>query len=205
MSNIIFYLKNNIEKFISNIEKYNIFKYNPKIIVFLIENEILINDKIMSSRLLNSQYCYYYYPEIKELIDNRDRNKYRKPSQNLPKDFFQKRKNNDLDDYILKLIKEDSLDDFILYINETNYPYKDQGLIVYNKGYDKNLFLIDHIPSLIEYAALFGSFRIYQYLKMKKVELKSSIWIYAINGGNPEIIHDLEESKILPDLLYTMN
>ncbi|KAK8842169.1 hypothetical protein M9Y10_026399 [Tritrichomonas musculus] len=33
---------------------------------------------------------------------------------------------------------------------------------------------------------------------MNKVELTSSLWLYAIHGGDPRIIHILEENKIVP-------
>lgn len=50
--------------------------------------------------------------------------------------------------------------------------------------------------SIIEYASFFGSIQIFQYLIMNKVELKPSLWLYAIHSQNAELISLLEENKI---------
>ena len=52
--------------------------------------------------------------------------------------------------------------------------------------------------SLIEYVIFFGSIQIFNYLRHNGVKLKSSMFIYAIHGQSAEIIHFLEENKILP-------
>ena len=57
---------------------------------------------------------------------------------------------------------------------------------------------MSHFPFLIEYAALFGSIQIFQCLMLNGAELRPPIWIYAIIGANPEIIHIIEENGILP-------
>ena len=62
----------------------------------------------------------------------------------------------------------------------------------------KNSFLINKTPTLIEYSAFFGSIQIFRYLYQNRVEVFSTIWLYAIHGKNPEIIHFLEENNILP-------
>ena len=97
---IISYIKNDIINFFSNIEKYNIFKRNPKIIVYFIEEKMIINDKLISKKLFDSKYRYYYYPEIKELFEKEEQEYMKKPSECLPKNFLEKRENNELDDYI---------------------------------------------------------------------------------------------------------
>ena len=45
---------------------------------------------------------------------------------------------------------------------------------------------------LIEYAAFFGSIRIFQYLRFNNIELQPSLWFYAIHSNNTEMIHLLE-------------
>ena len=58
-------------------------------------------------------------------------------------------------------------------------------------------------PTLIEYAAFFGSIQIFKFLLLNEVELTSSLWLYAIHGQNAEIIHILEENKVkLPNDFY---
>ena len=54
------------------------------------------------------------------------------------------------------------------------------------------------MPSLIEYAAFCGSFQIFNYLYVNHVHITESAWIYAIHGGNIDIIHLLETCKIKP-------
>ena len=58
-------------------------------------------------------------------------------------------------------------------------------------------------PTLIEYAAFFGSIQIFQYMKFNHVELPSSLWLYAIHSKNAELIHLLEENHVdSPDDAY---
>lgn len=52
--------------------------------------------------------------------------------------------------------------------------------------------------SLIEYAAFYGSLKIFKYLRIKDVNFSPSIWLYAIHSNNPDIIHILEEDEINP-------
>ena len=59
--------------------------------------------------------------------------------------------------------------------------------------------LISDTPTIIEYAAFFGSIQIFQYLRYNNIELASSIWKYAIHGRNPDIIHLLEENGPKPN------
>ena len=47
--------------------------------------------------------------------------------------------------------------------------------------------------TLIEYAVFFGSIEIFQFLRLNNIELKPSLWFYAIHGDNAEMIHLLEE------------
>ena len=57
---------------------------------------------------------------------------------------------------------------------------------------------------LIEYAAFFGSYEIVNYLISEKQELTPSLWLYAIHGQNAELLHILEDNKVLPeDETYT--
>lgn len=49
------------------------------------------------------------------------------------------------------------------------------------------------VPSLIEYAAFFGSIKVFNYLYKNEVKIYQSIWPLAIHGNNPELIHLLEE------------
>ena len=52
--------------------------------------------------------------------------------------------------------------------------------------------------TLIEYSAFFGAIQIFQYLRLNNVELKPSLWLYAIHSRNAELIDLLESLNIDP-------
>lgn len=64
--------------------------------------------------------------------------------------------------------------------------------------YETNSFLTDKKPTLIEYAAFFGSIKIFKYLYLNKVNLTASLWLYAIHGNSSELIHLLEDISLCP-------
>ena len=104
-----------------------------------------------------------------------------------------KRKNGVNDHYICKLIREDSVEDFISYVNKNNILL--DGQIPCSIFETSQLLLLKN-PSLIEYSIFYGSIQISKYLAMNKVKLLSSLWIYAIHSNNPEILQFLEENQV---------
>ncbi|KAK8838612.1 hypothetical protein M9Y10_032646 [Tritrichomonas musculus] len=64
--------------------------------------------------------------------------------------------------------------------------------------YETNSFLQNKKLTLIEYSAFFGSIQIFRFLFQNQVSLARSLWLYAIHGENPDIIHFLEENQIHP-------
>ena len=99
------------------------------------------------------------------------------------------------DNYICKLIRTDSIEDFIQYLNEKSILPNSK---VYESIFETNPYLLKNGSTLIEYAVFHGSIQIFNYLRHNKVDIKPSLWIYAIHGGNPEIIQFLEENQIQP-------
>lgn len=92
------------------------------------------------------------------------------------------------------MIRQDSVESFISYINLNKISlYKTK---IKPSLFETNSFLIEKEPSLIEYAAFFGSIQIVQYLIFNKVELNESLWIYTIHSKNAELIHLLEKNFI---------
>ena len=83
--------------------------------------------------------------------------------------------------YISELIRNDSIDEFIIYLNK-----------------NPNLLSTTIESSLIEYAAFYGSIQIFRYLFINGIELKPSLWLYTVHGRNLELIHFLEENHIDP-------
>ena len=120
----------------------------------------------------------------------------------ITSNFEENRKIGENDNYISKLIQNDSVEEFISYINKTNI-----SLISYIQPsiFETHSFLLKNKPTLIEYAAFFGSIQIFQFLRFNKVNLESihfdltpSLWYYSIHGKNADIIHILEENHIEP-------
>lgn len=139
----------------------------------------------------------FFYPEIKQYIDERDKKElerqmlYRDP--NVFDNFDEKRRIGENESYICELIRSDSIVEFVSYVNKTNYPLSNY---IRPSIFDTNPFLIYY--TLIEYAAFYGSIQVFQYLIMNNVELTSSLWLYAIHSNKPCMIHILEENNVAP-------
>ena len=113
------------------------------------------------------------------------------------KEFYEKRKKGENDNYICQIIQQDLIDDFVIYVNHKNLPIQTTKIIP-ESIFETNSFLLKNEPSLIEYAAFYGSIQIFNYLKYNKVELSPSLWLYSIHGKSAEIISILEEEKVKP-------
>ena len=131
----------------------------------------------------------------------------------MPPNFFENREKGENDSYICKLIREDSIDEFIEYVNKSNISLEST---INQSIYETNAFLIqkqneyiilrfnqsnsNSSITLMEYAAFFGSIQIFQYLKINGVEMNQELWLYSIHGKNAEIIHLIEERHIEPTI-----
>ena len=87
-------------------------------------------------------------------------------------------------------------EEFVAHVNRNNISLSSQ---IPQSMYETNEYLIENHPNLIEYAVFNGSIQIFQYLKFNNVDLKSSLWLYAIHSKNAEIIHLLEEYNVHPE------
>ena len=86
------------------------------------------------------------------------------------------------------MIRQDSIKEFVSYTNRNYISIKSQ---IEPSIFETNPFWINKKPTLIEYAAFFGSFLTFQYLRLNGVELNSSLWLYVIHSNNAEMIHFL--------------
>ena len=210
--------KDQIKKQFSNTEIFNIFKRNKRILLFLIEEKMIIFDKYIYKNIISekfSKYYYkqYFYPEIQKFLNQ--------SNAKLVEDFYKKRKIGENDGYICQLIQRDSVEEFIAYVNRNNYSLNSS---IKPSIYETNPFLIKYKPiiinqnygwgnrnvannnrnvdndglTLIKYAAFFGSIQIFKYLQMSGVKLTPSLWLYVIHSKNAELIHLLEENHVLP-------
>ena len=215
---IFLYFKKYILKFFSNFEIFKYFKNNKRILLFLIEEKIIIIDKsiileMMTIKLKNKKYPEFFLPEIKPLIDDEIKSKYYQKesrisqnsmkSEELTKEMTQreleyfkiKRKVGENDDMIAEIIRKDSVDDFISY--RIRYEKFSLNKVIKQSIFETNPFLLKNKrTTLIEYAAFYGSIEIFKYLYINEVELTSSLWLYAIHSNDEKIILFLEENEI---------
>ena len=228
---ILLIFKEDIKKYFSNSKIFNIFKSNKRILLFLIEQQIIVIDEYIARKItktekyIEAKYPQYFQPEIQPFINEEWFPKYKNNKKEeeeekengwveelkkeLPENFYEKRKEGENDSQICELIRNDMIDEFITYVtrNGVSLNAKIQPSI-----YETNSFLLknpninnqeDSEFSLIEYAVFFGSIQIFRYLRLEGVELTSSLWSLAIHGKNAEMIHFLEDNHVeLKDKSY---
>ena len=211
---ILNFFKEEIQNNFTNYDIFNFSKISKRILLYFIKEKMVIIDKVMAKNLIDKDhtkecYPYYFYPEIKpfinDIIDKKTPKWIQYFSTGIPENFEENRKIGENEHYICELIRKDLVDDFIIYTNKTNLQL--DSLII-GSIYETHPELVREIPdneyslflqpSLIEYAAFFGSIQIFQYLRLNGVEIKKTILGYAIFGNNPEIIHIIEEARIMP-------
>ena len=151
----------------------------------------------------DSNYSAFFIPEIDAFVQNEkklmgkttnsfDPSKYTK--------FDKQRQIGENHSYICNLMRNDSVEDFIVYVNKNNIPLSST---IKPSFFETNLFLSKRNPTLIEYSAFFGAIQIFQYLKYNQVNLTPSLWLYTIHSKNPELIHLLEENNVEPNVNKT--
>lgn len=202
---IIEYYKDQIKQTFSNIEIFNIFRSNKLILLFLFENRIIKLDDQIYQQIIDTiegngnRFCHFFYPEIKEFLGSEKvkdiETELFECDSNIFNNFEEKRYKGENDSYICSLIRSDSVEEFISYVNRTNISLKSEIKL---SIFESNSFLSHKNPTLIEYSAFYGSIQIFQYLLMNNVEIKESLIIHAIHGRNHEIIRLIEEKY--PDI-----
>lgn len=187
-----------------NWQIFNVFKSSKRILLFLLKEEILKMDdfiakKIMTTdKFIQAHYRQYFCKELKPFMNEKwlhqieDKEWVKKLNKELPNDFEGKRERGENDSYICKLIQEDLIDEFIAHVNMENCSLDS---IINASIYETNNFLLKKQNiSMIEYAAFFGSIQIFQYLRLNKATLGGSLYSYAFQSNNQEMIHLLEET-----------
>ncbi|KAK8880530.1 hypothetical protein M9Y10_003209 [Tritrichomonas musculus] len=156
-------------------------------------------DESVSSFMLTKEktnFHKFFYPEIKEFIKEGDQERIQSEISSEIEDiskFKKNRRKGENDSHICTLIRNDSIKEFSIYVQQMDLPLTSP---VPFSIYETNSFLIKNHPTLIEYAAFYGSFKIFSYLLFKKAGVSSSIWVYAIYSRNKKLIHLLEDEKI---------
>ncbi|KAK8837252.1 hypothetical protein M9Y10_036682 [Tritrichomonas musculus] len=151
-----------IKQSISNDKIFDIFHNNKKILLFLFKKGIITIDKNIYCKLRyeidsnGSRYSHFFYPEIKKFIgDHGSKDIERELISINPNifDFFEeKRQEGENDSFLCSLIREDSISEFVEYVNRTNISLKSE---VKSSIFETNSFLIENTKTtLIEYSAL---------------------------------------------------
>lgn len=186
VDNILNTFREEILKYYSNSEIFSIFKGHRRILLYLIKSKMIKIDQFVYTKMENDKYSVYFSPEIKEYLD-------KEQAMSITREFDDKRLAGENDSELASIIRDDDLKKFTEFVEEKNLKLSKK---MTKSTFETNSFLLNNEPTIIEYAAFFGSFEIYQYLRLAEVEVKPSIWLYAIHGESMKIIQDLVDSKI---------
>ena len=192
IESLILHFEDQIKIIFNDEEIYTMFKNSPRILLFLIQKGICTTECIYYSKL-------YFYPEIKNDIAKEEKENLENQFQKIdPIEVFEsKRLIGENDSEICKLIREDSVVEFITYVSTNSINVSSK---IPHSIYETNSFLLNHeATSLIEYAAFFGSIEIFKYLRINGATITSILWSYAIHGKNADLIHLLEGDEIKRD------
>ena len=192
---------------LSNSELFELFKNHKRNLLFLFKNKILTFDESIiqylrnKTRLNGLSDLHYFYSQIKlndefKEIANSIKNDIQKVNTNILTEFDEKCEIGENDSEICEIIRKDSIEDFISYLNKTKLEIS--TTTIKPSFFETNSFLLDKEPTLIEYASFFGSIQIIKYLEKNDVELTPSLWLYAIHSNNAELIRFLDEKSIKP-------
>lgn len=193
-----------MQQFLTNFQIFNLCKNNKRILLFLFPNKIIVPDQSIINLMeeedsrKKSKFCLYFYTEIPNLLSKEKEQILKKKlleiNSTIFDDFDKKRLIGQNDSYICSLIQNDSIDEFIVYMNQTNLSLLET--VIEPSIFETNHFLIKKEPaSLIDYAAFYGSISIFNYLRLNGANLDKAMWIYTIHSNNPEIIHILERER----------
>ena len=180
---------------LTNDEIYQIFKENRLVLLFLFHKQVLKIDENISKSLPK----FFTYEKVQFFSEGLIQ-----LNENIQfEEHDRKRRIGENDNYICQLIRNDSIDDFIIYVNQSNIPLKSQ---IITSKYETNQYLLFYTcTTLIEYAAFFGSIQIFNYLRMNNVEVNQSLLPFAIYSNNAQMIHLIEECLGCIDCSYIEN
>ena len=191
---IILQMKTEIINSFSNLEIFIIFEKCKNLLLFLFNEEIIVPDRSIFNIISDYKHTMNNYPTY---FNNEFKNFFDKPFFHEEIEHFEEKMQiGENESYICELIRNDSIDDFIIYVNKYNISLNS---CINDSIFETNPFLVGKKVSLIEYSAFFGSIQIFQYLRLNLVSLTSTLWIYAIHGRNPELFHLLEDNHVTLD------
>ncbi|KAK8876474.1 hypothetical protein M9Y10_006688 [Tritrichomonas musculus] len=195
-------LEQDIKQTFSNLEIFDLFKKSKILLLYLFEMKIVTVDETIAAFMLkksDSSLSKFFYNEIKPFTDDRNSKAIEKElsASNAFKNFEENRQKGENESILCELIRRDSIDEFTSHVSENKLSLSSKIKL---SLFETNPFLIKKKePTLIEYSAFYGSIQIFKYLQQNKIELKPSLWLYAIHSNNIDLIRLLDENKIEPD------
>lgn len=185
---ILLLFKDDLVNKLSSKEICETFVHNKVIFLFLIKNDIFKMDdsniKLIKKYIKDTK---YFEPEI-------TKKKY--DPESLSNEYLDNREKGENESQLCQIIRSDSIDDFIIYVNKTNLSLNST---IKTSEFETNQLLLTRPPTLIEYASFFGSIQIVNYLFFNKATITGSIWKYSIHSNNDELIYFLLRKQIQPD------
>lgn len=202
---ILQYVTENIKPSIPSTELFNIFQHDKLLLYYLFKtniiqvNDIIVNTIVQEMDNLPTRYLHFFYPHIKDHLESKlkediEKRLFESCAYNFS-EFESKCQQGENDSFLCELIRNDNIDEFVTYATKNNLSLSSQ---ISSSLFETNRFLLDKNPTLIEYAAFFGSIQIFNFLRMNYVEVSGSLWFYAIHGNCADVIHLLEQISVRP-------
>ena len=195
--NIIKIVQKEFKNLFTNVEIFNFFKKNKLLLLFLFETQIIFPEKsifdiICTGKYKKRFYLEYFYPEFKSFLDDKIRQNIMSEYPEITSDtFYEKRKNGKNDNYICQLIQKDSIVEFVGHVNQADLELDEFN--IKPSIYETNLALLRDKVKLIEYAAFYGSIKIFNYLKGYVLINYKSLMSYLIHSKSVKLFHIIEE------------
>lgn len=210
-----------IAKFPTNIlqSKDYILSFSNNFFIYKLFQAVIVSiDSIYNQAELSENYQYYFYPEIKEnfpnfkffnknifiSIKNYVRTSYFEfdinDTQSIINKFIELRSKGQNPNKIALFIRNDDIDGLQSFLSQTNTPV---DTIIKRSIFERLDFINNgisgHQPTLIEYAAFFGSLKCFKFLYQKVQQYPKRLSRYAVAGENYAIIHLCEDRKVAFD------
>ena len=138
LNQLLFHYKDQIKRTLSNPEIFNIFQNNKKVVLFLLQNGIItFSDEIYTEMIYKienngNRYCHFFIPELENFAGEEKmkfvKNELLKAEPTIFTNYEEKREEGENDSYICSLIRQDSIEDFIIYLNRHRLKFYHQLL-----------------------------------------------------------------------------
>lgn len=198
---IILLFKNYQEIITSNFSSddlFSIFSSNKTLLLSLYENKC-INISTLQKKFNSSSFQFpFFYPEFKsnfDILTSEQKEQIQAIDKEIQEKYESKidiflnfRKEGHSEMTIAKLIRDDDIDKFTVFVSPENF---DLNMTIPLSIFESHP-LLQSEPTLIEYACFFGSIKIFKFLWLRELNINKRIFEFAIAGKNFEIIHIIE-------------